>query len=482
MKKIRFPLILSFVWIFSIASAHAQCDPVNAIENCTVNELQRTLGNRAREELRAKNRQAAQAVINTNRATTAPDPFAARLHASYQDFLVPLSFAISSIEESKDGRSLIVRLNPFRKTPSARGFTIVGGFTITASKPDLDARIAEAIPEDVRDTELKRLSEDIDDLGDLTFSGSVSAETADCKDDGKWCWGRNPRAYGNVLGAALLSLVPPASSTEADDAFLRLDGLLQAINADFDTKLFNVPADQRASIIAAAREAVAADLRDRETYLKLLDDLGIDHLASLIDNQPQLSFTASWRDRDDIAGPTEAAATLEFQFGLHNFNRLKRHCPKPTLNECVGDSLKAIDSGTRDVTDKFVLTASLKDTASYSLSADDIVVPGFVPIDVPRIREFSAKLQWGQRLQPSIAGQRMRLDFNAEGIRVTADGKETKNDWIGTATLTVPVASNISIPISLKYGNRPDLIRDVDKHWGAHLGISYRLPFGLSGS
>jgi hypothetical protein len=471
-------LILPLLWSVAAIQAHAQCDPVNAIESCSANELVRTLGDRSRAEMTAAAetaaKQTADNVVNTNRATSAPDPFAADLHATYQDFLVPLSFAVSSIEESKDGRALIVRLNPFREPP------FVGGFTVTASKPDLDPRIAAAIPEDDRDAEVKRLEEDSDELGDLTFSGSVAAETVECTEGKGRCWGRNPRTYRQVLSSVLLALAPQASSDAADAASTNLGKLLAQSGNTFDTKLSEVPSAQRGAVVDAARQLVAADLHDRETYLKLLDDLGIEHLTTLIDNQPQFSLTATWHERDDVAGPTQGAATLELQFGRHNLNRLKHDC-KTTLTQCIGESLRAIDAGNSDVTDKFVLSASFKETDRYQLTADNLSIPGFAAIDAPRTRELSAKLQWGQRLKARVADQQARFDISAEGVRLTANGVKEKNDWVGTATLTVPVASNISIPLSLKYGNRPDLLTGVRDSWGAHFGISYRLPWELTG-
>ncbi|HEY2294949.1 MAG TPA: hypothetical protein VGM86_29955 [Thermoanaerobaculia bacterium] len=491
MKQIRFLLILPFLLSFANVEARAQCDPVNAISNCTVDELVGELGKRRRAQLaelkamgEQKVAQASDNVVNTNRATPAPDPFAARLHASYQDFLVPWSFAINSVEESEDGRALIVRFNPFREPP------FVGGLTVTASKPELDERVTAAIPEDSRDTEVKRLQDQINDLGDLTFSASVAAETVACTDDKKQCWGRNPKTYRNVLGQVALDLLPTelGSSKRADDAAKKIIDLARdiapMINKEpaevLNTKLSDIPSDQRQQIMDAAQGLVDADLADRDTYLKTLGDRGIEHLSALVDNQPQFSLTGSWRDRDKVAGPSEAAATLELQFGRHNLNSVKRGCSLG-LSKCVADSLRAIQTGAQDITDKFVLSVSYKWTDRYELTADDVTVPGFTAINAPRIGELSAKLQWGQRLQQRVAGQQARFDINAEGFRMTENGVRTKNDWVGTATLTVPVASNMSIPISLKYGNRPDLVTDVRRHWGAHLGISYRLPWELKG-
>ena len=73
--------------------------------------------------------QTTKAVTATNAATTAPDGFATRIHSSFQDYLNLLAFAINKVDESKDGQSLIIRLNALRSGPS-----LLAG-TLTLSKP-----------------------------------------------------------------------------------------------------------------------------------------------------------------------------------------------------------------------------------------------------------------------------------------------------------------------------------------------------------
>jgi hypothetical protein len=34
------------------------------------------------------------------------------------------------------------------------------------------------------------------------------------------------------------------------------------------------------------------------------------------------------------------------------------------------------------------------------------------------------------------------------------------------------------VPVSLNYANRPEFLTDQRKRWGAHLGLTYRLPWG----
>jgi len=405
-------------------------------------------------------------VVNTNRATTTPDPFAARVHASYQDFLVPLSAAINTVSESEDGQSFIVRFNPFRQPPW------VAGLTVTASKPQLDDRIAANLPADGKDA--TRLEGELVDLGDVTLSGSVARESRTCDIPGISCWGRNPRTYRNLLAKVMLALYPEALSGDAaNTAFLALGELI--VPQSFDTKLADLPAARRGAVVAAIDALLAAEASDRLAQLKLSEERGVNALASLIDNQPQLAFSATVRDRQRTAGPGENAATIEFQFGGRNLNALTRSCPTLTA-PCL---VPFLTTTTPETSGKFVLSASYKEISRYSVTAASLGIDTFTALDIPRGRELAAKLQWGRRLDGMASGQPLRVDVAFEGVRITSGGKSTKNDWVGNATLTIPIAENISVPVSLLYGNRPDLIMSARETWSTHVGISYRLPWEL---
>ncbi|MGH7489633.1 MAG: hypothetical protein ACREMY_29135, partial [bacterium] len=139
----------------STASAEDTCDMSTfetAVATCSdvsIGSLQGKLEQQVKARRKAQEAAATAAaetdLSKTNKATTAPDPFASRLHNSYQDFLTPFSFAINKVEESKDGQAVIVRFNPIRNENGLNG-----GITGTAAKPSILDKVSAAIPEGVR--------------------------------------------------------------------------------------------------------------------------------------------------------------------------------------------------------------------------------------------------------------------------------------------------------------------------------------------
>jgi len=487
--KTRIAFLIAIVLVAVAPGAFAQC--ADNDDDCTVNELQRKLSRAASQkaaqspdaglstdELANKRTdETAKEVENANRATTAPDPFAARLHSSYQDFLVPLSFALNDIMESEDGRALILRFNPFRAPP------VVAGLTVTASKAELDERISAAVPEDQRDEAVKRLNEAFEDLDDVTLAGSFAFESSDCKADKSLCLGRNPRTYDEMLSSAFVEIASAglaAAEIEGQQAAADLRIALQNAGLTLNTVLGNITdAALRDRIKNLIQAATDADQRDSARFLDFLDREGINQLATLLDNQPQFAVTGTWHDRKLTAGPREMAYTVEYQFGFTNLNSVKRGC-KTNFADCLGTTLRTAVKTGDNFSDKFVLSASYKDVSRYQVTGDDVGITGFTAIDGPGHQELSAKLQWGRQLRTRIVGdQYSRIDVNAEGIRIMDGNTRKKNDWIGTATLTIPLMKNMSIPLSLKYGNRRELLADVDDELSAHFGISYRLPWEM---
>src|SRR5947209_6128027 len=91
----RLAVLLTAVIALPLFAADPPCD-VSTLDkalDCRVDGLERAFHDAAltTNDNNAKNA-AVSKVANSTRATTPPDAFAARIHNSYQDFLVPLSF------------------------------------------------------------------------------------------------------------------------------------------------------------------------------------------------------------------------------------------------------------------------------------------------------------------------------------------------------------------------------------------------------
>jgi|CXWL01.1.fsa_nt_gi hypothetical protein len=472
--------------LITTAAAQAQCDVAN-LKNPTVFDVYKCFwdaarGTAASSEMKPK-------IENANTATTVPDPFAARIHSSYENFFKLLSVAVNKVEESEDGQALMVRFNPLRE-----GRHLLG-FTLTATKPEIFEDVGKHIPEGARQTALEALRKQLTDTEDLTFTAAYSLQSARCATAdlvSSRCWGRGPKVYRQVLSELLAQLVPPPEdgAEERQEAFEEI----VAEVPDFAGDLFAEPwaklgkqAQLRISgkLQQIAESQAGETLRQTEFYRAS----GINFLAALTDNQPQLAATVSYRDQGSLGGPDETGASLELQFGLANLNTLFRDAngnPQTALAKLgayASDGLPA---------DKFVLTASYKRRSSYSLSELPLTSPivGFTPVRLGSTWETKARLQFGREISMTLPGdqedsvgakvgpQRPRWDVSAEGLWNREDGSiRTKERFVAAWTLTIPYGDQMSLPLSVTWANKPEFLGDQRQRIGVHLGISYRLPW-----
>ena len=494
MRNVRF-LCLALLFVFGAANMRAECpEPEKKPEDCSVNEL---VGKFHDLELAKLNRAAADAekqaagdvekkVGNVNKATTAPDAFAARIHNSYQDFIAPFSFAINKVEESKDGQSLIVRFNMIRQPP------FVLGFTGTVAKPTLYEPLTKNIAESVRSNAVDGLNKKLNDFDDITLASSFAVETKECPDLDVFCMGRNPQTYRNALAKGLMPLLErnAGPTVEADAANDELDFFVEDKGVDRDKPLTQATsdADVRKKIIALAKATGPVNASDSATAIAALRKAGIDNLAALIDNQPQLAFTGSWHQRGTLGGPDEMAATAEFQWGFNNLHAVGKRARNTAAKGRAANFDQALQTELentlkqdpkKQASDKLVFTASYKRVKRFDrTSLTDFGVTEFTPLTVPRTSEVQAKAQWGRRLGVEMKDQQQpRIDISGEFNRASKGGVRNTNRFVGTITLTVPATATSSIPISLKYANKPEFLTEERKQLSVHFGISYRLPW-----
>jgi hypothetical protein len=459
-----------------LAAADEHCSSALPPGDCTLGQIYDSVYENAFPLDAVASEDVGKAVTNSNVATTTPDTFAGRVHSSHQDFLNLFSFAVNKVEESKDGQALTVRFNPLRE-----GAQLLG-LSVTVAKPIVSDLVSKAIPESMRSATVEKLQSSIGDLDDVTYAAAYSLESTTCE----WiqpaasrCWGRSPELYRQMLSEVLVSAadkVPDIGSIPpSDPAIQRLRKLVLG-SALFDQKLEAVKEENRIEAAALIRQLAEKSIRETQARKAIFEKSGIDKLASLLDNQPQLVATGSYRDPGRYGGPDETGISFELQYGLENLNALRKDCKGAT--DCV---VRQLEVFAKDgvPTDKLVLTASYKERGRYSLKdlGLDAPVPGFTPISLRKSSEFKARFQWGRLIDAKVAGRNVRFDLSGDGIQTRDDGIRTKNRWVATGTLTLPLGDNMSIPVSLNYANEPEFLTSQRKQLGVHLGITYRLPW-----
>jgi hypothetical protein len=462
--------------------AAEECTAPDRQDQCTARQLQEFVRARALGTVTAA--QTAPKVANTNEATANPDAFAGKIHNTYQDFLNLFGFAINKVDESKDGQALTVRFNPLRAGQSLLGLTL------TAAKPQIAESVRKAIPETGRSDVVTKLEGQLDDLDDLTIAASYSFQSVRCpvEDPRHRCFGRAAESYRDVLGHALASLFQ-ASAEENEAAEERLHQLKLSLarlspqdvasgHTNVDVLLLRIdqstdPSAFRKKIEEFSELEAQITLNEKAFFAKH----NLDALATLVDNQPQIALTGSYRSPGKLGGPTETALSAELSFGNDNLNALRAGCPAGS-DACLGNALrKKLDEGVVTTT-KWSLTGTYKRNDSFKLNdlGLDPPVTGFAAVDEKSASELMIKGQGGMVFNANAGRDGMRGDLSLEGHRIEKDRVRTTNRWVAVATFTVPLSEQkMSVPISLTYANKPEFLGEQGKRLGVHLGLSYRL-------
>jgi len=484
MKRVLLPILL-FLFVPVVFAQSDGCDMSSfekASQTCGETKIinletaGHDLGVAAVNQQKVATAKAETELSKTNKATTAPDPFASRLHNSYQDFLTPLSFAVNKVEESKDGQSLIVRFNPLRE----EGLNL--GLTGTITKPSIAAKVKEGIPEGKRADIAEKMEKGLSDFEDVTAAVSATY-TRDCDiKHVERCFGRNPVTYRDLVSLVLVqpALIANASTGGAQTASKELRKVANGIFGENGVnKNFGEVTDpiKKLTIYQLALAAGKADAADSIKYLETFERLGIDNLGTLIDNQPQLAVTGSYHRVGRFGGPDETAATLEYQSGILNLRQIAKDC-QGEFTQCLAKTLADPKTST-SLSDKLVFSLSFKRADHFKLDAldTDLGVTDFTPVSIPRTSEWKGKATWGRKLATKVTGEQPRIDIGGDFIRQSEAGARKVNRFVARATLTVPYGKNMSIPVSIAYANKADFLTDDRKKLSMHFGISYRFPW-----
>src|SRR5581483_9542196 len=386
-------LVLFLLTALPALGADEPCDPEHA--DCTViGALTFYRGTQAVDAV-------AKAVVNTNRPTTPPDAFAGRVHNSYQDFLNQLSFAINKVEESGTGQALTIRFNPIQSSSN------LVGLTLTIAKPTLADAIKNAIPEASRQPAVTTLEQQLKDTDDRTWSLAYSYATQKCLATGGRCWGRDPSAYRD-----LLRLLLPPPSAEA----LQIADIAHQLATQFtdegDVLHFKLSqAKNRQAVINAIKLIARTEAASASGAKARYEQLHLGLLASLIDNQPQITAAGNWHNPGPLGGPKERSATLELHAGRDNINTLRATClpQQELLSSCLQAALDRLAlSGLS--THSFVATVTYRQVRAYRVPTLPLAKPvgGFAPVDLPQGNQSSMRLQPRRQLSTTTTAKPVR--------------------------------------------------------------------------
>lgn len=417
------------------------------------------------------------ALASQNTATTAPQSSDAQVHASRQNFNVPLSVAVNSVDRAKDEQSLIVRFNKVNAGP------LSVGTTATITQPVLFKNIETGIEQSKRSAVADSLSAKLQDTDDITLSLHLAPRTPTCGNEelkAGSCYGRDLTGYEGVLSPVLEGLLLPISGPSATTN--RVTGVF----FDWARSLIHnkvVPAvkelsdEQRAALFDFVEATKRFDAADTAREVAARKKIKLDNLAVLIENQPQWTLTFSGQKRDQLVGPNTFAGDLLYERGAVNLNSVVSACKK-AVSACIAEALQ----NDRLKSSSFSFDVSVKQSDSYGLAQ---LPPGvsdppatFTAVSIPRIRTYKLTGQYGfDVLGAQVNDRPTRLDLAGSWSQTSGDPKLKHTRFVVGATVTIPLGDAVSLPVTFSYANHEEFLKDTQTKLGVHFGVTYRLPF-----
>lgn len=500
------------------ADAQTRCEDDQTFEECWGETFRASEPELAEATEEAADTQTEATTTELSRAPTGTEADIAGVRSNTRDYLPLLALSGLLGEASRDENDenvLVFDLNFLVPSLSdAKNFKLRG---LLNTQPSVATALAEMLPEEGRAQRLQELERTLPDTSDFGFSLSYSQELLN--------WGRGFQNYRNRY-AALLETAHDTLPTLDDGVALAAE-LTGEVNRLFPDGLgtddvldqspsgvFEALADpchpedqvcrsealRKATKLRQLFEAfIDAELSAYEQLDALYRREGIDAFAELLDNQPQLIFELSHRDREDLVGATETVGTFRFEWSKVNLkNAMSQECHQELededyltvdparRSECLEEYSEYVAEH-RDAIEKGHRVSLSIDYADV----DDISVPRSVlglspeepatddgPIVIPGSDRFDVSLGWGRTFNGD-GGNPVVLDLVATYERLEDSDDTFRHDDRILATLSITRSiGGVEVPFALVYANHGEFLTDVDEQLSAHVGLRYDLGGG----
>jgi hypothetical protein len=355
---------------------------------------------------------------------------------------------------------------------------------VVNSQPKVSGELADQLPEATRDDTVKKLEGTLGSTDDYAVSFTYN-----------WIdryHGRGFKQYGKRFSAlvqAVSARSAPAREKGQSQASSDLGTYLSNQDEFNDFDALNTPFDEiadlatRAELKEVTEGAIDQEAAKLTSDRKAFADAGLLHFADLLDNQPQLYFSAQKRFRAALVGGDETSFKLTYSWALTNFNHaMSDACHVGLDNETPS---KEILSSCLDQYSGFVKSnsATLKDGTKFSFSAEymnvakdeiDLPAQGLTGLTLNAAKKVIVSAGWTRLFSAGEAGgQPVRLDLIAKYENVT-DDPERRDRGVATLTVTRKFGT-LTIPFGIVYANHGEFLGQVDRQLSAHLGLKFDL-------
>jgi len=427
----------------------------------------------------ATERAAASEQADVSREATGSPAIESAAGNALRDFLSIFAAAVQTANLSEEGDALTLDWNMRMSEFGGNPIKFQGVFR----KPVLWEPFATTVTS-VADRD--KLLKDLDDFDDVTVSVTWSPESA--------IHGRLLDPHRPIFDAIMRSRVknrfPAPEMDELDELVQRLAAKKIAPFKDLE-ELDNLKFDDiedvamrelvREKVIAAGRQTAL----QRKEFDRQFKDAGLDRFSDLLNNQPQLYFSASTRERNPLVGPRDRNLKLTYEKGFANINTFRQKAGRAcedgkNLDDdaCAQAFADYISDpqvvASMDAANRVALSIEHSDLEDYDIAA--AALPSLPNFHVDGSRKWNGSFTYGRVLHQSESMRDGRIDISLTYEDVKSDDPKLDSRWIGSAIYTQKLTDTLSLPLGIVWASHKEDVPDSDRELSAHFGLIFKIP------
>jgi hypothetical protein len=331
-------------------------------------------------------------------------------------------------------------------------------------------QIYDPVQKQLTSTRAQALQAGLNDLNDVSAVLTVGAETE--------TFGRRLGPNNGVFVTLLDAAANAVSSEQAETTINSLVDDCNQLSKQIPHRNVSEPtfgdyaASRRQQLKDVCTRAAIAKGTAYARLAKFLHSIHIEQLADLLNNQPQLVLTGSWRIKSSLVGPDEKSVHFSGEWSPNSLNTLRSNLAGKRGAEALAAFKSAASDATRTPRFKLSFQYTWLERFALDLPADSL------NLNLPRARRLTASFTYGQSLLFDSAGKETgRIDAAAQYDNFSDDPKHKDRGTIGV-TYSQKLSKDFVLPIGIVYANHGQFLGDVQKRFSAHFGLKVKVPYG----
>ena len=356
--------------------------------------------------------------------------------------------------------------------------------------------ILTEVPENVRDQVKALLGANLSRTDDLTLSLAYTFESTDAQ------IGRDFHLYRNQVETEVNKVLSNHAKEEMRQIRLRVIELNERVskaasflNEDQEERIAEGDIPLWAMVLAnpdlsIEKRADVTNLQCQKeknriiTYLTGITNLelrlterskqaSLGRIGNLINNQPQLNFLIEHNARNNIAGPDSWSIEAAYEMGFGNWSSFQKWVGSANqsdalLAEYISAHEKQIAAEHRL---KFSLKYNYQDQYQFSIPPGEFL-PGGLEYHSNANDQWSATMAYSRYLGSAEPDER-RTKFTFAIAYEQASSLQSNDRGVASATFSIPVRDEFTIPIGITYATEPEFLGDVQAELSANVGFTW---------